>query len=385
MAQVALKSIFTSDGSKFFAHEEAMRKLRNGQGQPITCHTMITDHCAHQCAFCSVHNRAKNVLPMSTIEGFLKILLRYGLKSVIISGGGNPILYRCPETKAGFNEVVQMMNGMGLEVGLITDGMAMKEYPGGRRSWRTVYPETLDMLTWVRISMAGLDHEEDAVFVPDIDPAKTTLGFSYVYHDIYACPEDDRHGKVSTIEDLIQIAGPLSEEEKRKRMTAGQDRLPKLTEQMRHYVETYKPRYLRLLPNCLEILRIAGRCEELKRVAEAIDPNVVFVQNKPPQPHTACWLGLIHPVLNSDGYCYPCDSVVLNEEAGHKFASPWRMCHWSEIGQLYERPIKSLIADPQKQCPGCVFGSSNVILDGVVKGTIDATPPAEMPEHVNFV
>lgn len=35
-----LADSFVSNGSKFFAHEEAMRKLRGGQGQPITTHVM---------------------------------------------------------------------------------------------------------------------------------------------------------------------------------------------------------------------------------------------------------------------------------------------------------------------------------------------------------
>ena len=61
----------------------------------------------------------------------------------------------------------------------------------------------MDMLTWVRVSMSGLDHKRKIVEVPDIDKSKTTLGFSYVYHDIYYEPLDPNHGKVSSIDDLI--------------------------------------------------------------------------------------------------------------------------------------------------------------------------------------
>jgi hypothetical protein len=130
---------------------------------------------------------------------------------------------------------------------------------------------------------------------------------------------------------------------------------------------------------------ISERCDMLQKMADAIDPDVVFVQHKPPAAPNACYLGYIHPVLNCDGYVYPCDSCVLNEAAGHQFNKPWRIAHWSEIGRIYEEPVRSLIKDPKTLCPGCVFTQSNLILEGVVDGTADLTPPAVEPEHSAFV
>lgn len=175
-----LLQTFTSTGSKLFAHQQAMRHLRNGRGQPIVTHVMPTDVCQHTCAFCSVQTRDGNVLRLAEMEAYLRILVGYGLKAVIISGGGNPILYRCPETGAQFDQLVAMVRGFDLEIGLITNGMPIMRDSLGRKVWRNVAGSTLDELTWVRISMAGLDHHEKCVYVPDIDPLKTTLGFSYV-------------------------------------------------------------------------------------------------------------------------------------------------------------------------------------------------------------
>lgn len=127
--------------------------------------------------------------------------------------------------KKDFNDVVNLIHSRGLEIGLITNGVNMKEYSCGRTSWVTVKPETLDKCTWIRISMSGLDHEEKEVYVPDIDPTKTTLGFSYVYHDTYIEPKELNHGKVSTIEDLIT---PLVPDD--GRVIYGKDRLPWIQE-----------------------------------------------------------------------------------------------------------------------------------------------------------
>ncbi len=386
-----LNDTFTSTGHKFFAHEEAMSNLRNRKGQCITSHVMLTDVCNHSCAFCSVQARAGDSLDFDDVIGYLDILLKYGLKAVILSGGGNPILYKCKKTNLTFNDVVETIHAMGLQIGLITNGMPMRRYINEdvlpyvmeRNSWKSVKPKTLDKLTWVRISMAGLDHEENEVYVPDIDPVKTTLGFSYVAHDIYVEPADPYHGKVSTPYDLLsgsKVRAPDRPFEMRADDIEGQ---------ITHYAKKYNPKYVRLLPNCLEPELIAYRCKQLEVMAKCINyevgREVAFVQHKPPAAPHACYLGYIHPVLNCDGFVYPCDSCVLNDAAGHSFANPWRVCHWSDVASIYEQPVRSLIADPKKLCPGCVFHESNKLLGTVVDGSADLTPPAQTPEHVNFV
>ena len=392
-----LKDSFTSTGAKFFWHQEAMQKLRNGKGQPIVTHLMPTDVCNHTCAFCSVGQREGDVLPFRDMLDYLDILLRYGLKAVIISGGGNPILYKCKKTGRNFNDLVDAIHERGLEIGLITNGMPLREFAFRRSmddrtfrdSWGTVRPETLDKLTWIRISMSGLDHEENEVYVPDIDRDKTTLGFSYIAHDIYFDSAEKYHGKVSTPEDLITI-GDARKEQKATRYFA--DRIPELVEQFRLYVETYKPSYLRLLPNCLQPLHIPGRVKMLQRIADEINPDIVFVQNKPPKAPQNCWIGYLHPVLNACGGVFPCDATVLavaenayrEGRSEHKFSSPWRLCHWSEVAQLYDNPVRSLV-DSQRLCAGCVFYQQNSILETVVDGFIDITPPSESPLHSNFV
>ncbi len=384
----SINDTFTSTGAKFFAHQEAMTKLQNGQGQPITTHVMLTDVCNHSCAFCSVQHRAGESLPFDTVTSYLDILIGFGLKSVILSGGGNPILYKCKETGKDFNDVVGAIHSRGLEIGLITNGMALRLYGDDekkfRASWKSVRPETLDKITWIRISMAGLDHKENEVYVPEINADKTTLGFSYVAHDIYDEPADKAHGKVSTQADLITADRSIC-----KATWTFEERIDKLTAQFLEYCNAYNPRYVRLLPNCLEPKLIDHRCGQLAAIAEqvngALKKEVLFVQHKPPMAPKVCLLGYIHPVLNCDGYVYPCDSCVLNESADHKFANPWRVCHWSDIAKIYEEPVRSLIDDPAKQCPGCVFPESNRLLDLVWHGNANLKPPATIPEHANFV
>lgn len=374
---------FTSTGSKIPWHRDVVDGLRAGRGVPKVAGIFITDICQHSCAFCSTANRARDVLPMNKIVRFVEQLQPLGLKAVILSGGGNPILYR--DGKNDFNALVEYLYGLGLQIGLITNGMPMVVYPSeldcakpSRRSWKNVHPRTLDMLTWVRISLSGWDHGEE-IEVPDIDPSKTALGGSWVYHDRYLEPKD-RHGKVSRPEDLKT---PLQPGEESTRVMWGKDQLPIIKEKMRDLVKQHPFQYVRLLPNCYEPSKIPGRCDELRQMAKEVDERL-FVQHKPPSPHTVCLLGYAHPVLWPDGGVTPCDSCTLNDQANRSVGGNiYKIAQWDTIGELYEKPVRSLI-DPMKFCQGCVFGAQNRLLDRIWKGE-NVKPSGEKPLHVNFV
>lgn len=379
-----LVSTFTSTGAKFFAHQEAMRDLRNGKGHPIVTHLMPTDICNHGCAFCSVQTRIGKTLPFQDMLNYLDLLIPFGLKAVIISGGGNPILYKYRDEHGShydFNDLVEAIRWRGLEIGLITNGMPLEQdLKTGRKTWKGITSETLGKLTWCRISMSGFDHPENEVYVPDFDRSRTTLGFSYVLHDTYNTPEEPNHGQVSTYDDAKHW--------RVDDVVRAEERIDILTGQILEAAVDHEPAYIRLLPNCLEPAIIPHRIQQLQRMADRINLDAprtpAFVQYKPPSAPKKCFLGYIHPVLNSDGYVYPCDSCVLNETADHKFANPWRVCHWSEVAKVFKAPVRSLIENPGEQCKGCVFPASNAILQGVVEGAPTPAPDV-IPQHVNFV
>lgn len=384
-----------------------MASLRNGKGMPIVSHIMLTDLCQHTCAMCSVATREGSSLTMTQVKEYLDQLVPLGLKAVILSGGGNPILYRdkeksgvgqhpmLPKRHADFNDAVDLIKSYGLEIGLITNGMPLKEFEleveksnGGiwtipkRKSWKTVCPSTLDKLTWIRISMSGLDHDEREVFVPDIDRKRTTLGFSYIFHDLIHSPHEPNHGKVSTMRDFRKHEG----EDAIPEAEWADDRLPWLEAKLRYYVQAYEPTYLRLLCDCLRPDLIPQRHATLSAMAQRIDSSICFSQNKPPAAPKRCFLGYVHPVLNSDGLVFPCDSVCLANSAlkgEHKFASPWAICRWNEIADYFAKPVKSMV-DSQRLCGGCVFHQSNDVLGAVVDGMETPMPEGNFT-HPNFV
>ncbi len=377
-----LKDSFTSTGEKLFWHQETLSKLRNKQGQPIVVHILPTDTCQDTCGMCSVLTREGKSLSFKDICGILDILCPLGLKAVIISGGGNPILWR--DKDKDFNDLIEEIHRRDLQAGLITNGLKMKEYEDGRTSWVTVRPDTLDKLTWVRISMSGLDHERRTVEVPDIDRTKTTLGFSYIYHDIFYAPNEPNHGKVSTLRDFRKHQG----EDATPIVEWADERLPWLEQQIGNYVRKYQPDYLRLLSDCLRPDIIPQRHATLQAMANRIDPSRVFSQFKPPVQPRSCYKGYPHPVVNSCGGVWSCDSSVLNTapdaDAEHRFNNKWRVCHWSELAELYSKPVRPLVAN--NICPGCVFSSQVDMLAEVVEGASEIPPaPSFEPQHSAFI
>lgn len=381
-----LDTSFTSTGLKLWHHQSAMESLRNGKGMPISCWVAPTDVCNARCSFCSVGERVGDSLKFSQITGFLDQLIPLGLKSVTFSGGGNPLIYKCKETGKGLEDCIRYAHGNGLEVALITNGMPLTDWkmpvgsfgPLYRKSWKTLSPEALDMLTWCRISMAGLDanHKEQEVYVPDFDQSKTTLGFSWIFSDSYEEPSH-KHGWVSTPEDI------KTEMENRKVVYA-LDRLPWIEQEVRKYVEKYNPGYVRLLCNCLQPDLIPERHAVLQGMAERINPDVVFSQNKPPRQPRKCYKVLTRPCLNACGWVYPCDSTVLQRTANHQFGSAWRICRWDQVGELMENPSKFIM--PNEICPQCVFPDQvDMIYDIVENKMPTPLPDGPPPSHVTFV
>lgn len=370
-----LDTSFTSTGAKLFHHQESMAALRNGKGRPISAWCAPTDVCNAKCAFCSVGERPGDILKFSQITAFIEQLVQRGLKSITFSGGGNPLIYKCRESGATIETVIEYAYNHGLEVAMITNGMPLNLYEdSGRMSWKNLSPRHLDMLTWCRISMAGLDHnhKEQQVYVPDFDHSKTALGFSWIMSDSYEEPTH-KHGWVSTPEDVKTPGG---------KVVLAEERLPWIEEQIRAYVQKHNPRYVRLLTNCLQPERIPERHAVLQEMAARIDPVRVFSQNKPPRQPKKCFKVLTRPCLNADGWVYACDSVVLNRTAGHKFGSVWRICRGEEVGDMLDNPSKYQM--PDNICPGCVFADQVDLINDVVNGMETPVPNGSV-EHQNFV
>lgn len=302
--------LFTSTGERFLHHSDAIRHLELGYGTPISLQVAPTSRCNLNCIFCSNANRTRHEdLDVDQIKDLIIQLKSLGLKTVEWTGGGDPSMYK------QINEILEFCKLQDLKQGMISNGVATAE---------RISQDSLDSLTWLRISLNCLDYVKD-IKVPIM---KGTLGFSYVIND-------------------------LTTSETFKRLD--------------EYVSKYSPTFVRIVPNCQttdeqqeENNRIFG--EMITKMGEPY-----FYQSKVFQRPDVCYWNYFKPFVLHDGWVYPCSSVVLNSSADRQFNEKYRWVKIEELASAYKNKVKSF---PTENCDHCVFYNQNQMLESIIN------PPA---------
>ena len=179
---------FTSTGAKYARHWPMIEALREGRGAPQSLQVSVTNACNLACIFCSTDERElKQKWDISELIEALTMFRQIGIKTVEFSGGGDPTLYR------ELPEVVAYCRGAGLKMGMITNGIKLKDLPR----------ETLDSFSWIRVSMVSLDYVR-TVDLPQPWPNNTVLGMSYVVGQINYNGTDRRYND-SDLEGLKMV------------------------------------------------------------------------------------------------------------------------------------------------------------------------------------
>lgn len=299
---------------------------------------MPTERCNLKCVFCSVAQRGNEGklfadLTIEQIKFVVEKLIPMGLKAVILSGGGEPTLYK------HINELISYLHSAGLEIGMITNGILLS---------KNVSPENLMLFSWVRISANSFDYVDD-IKIPLLD-RNTVLGFSYIWNPLTS-------DKVLSI-----IKAKIKEQQSSTPVT-----------------------YVRMLPDCnIETGKLERMHKKLRTMTKKLG-EPFFHQYKTHKAPAECHLGRVHPVLYTDGNIYPCDSLVLNSPTDDKkFHAQFALCHWDEVEKFYLQEIKESLIDT-RQCPHCVFCRQNELLTSIIHNKMIITCPTGDLRHINFV
>jgi len=305
---------FTSTGAKYIHHPQMIESLRNGIGRPQSLQVALSNKCNLKCVFCSVAERELkqewDYLELcKAIDSFMSV----GIKTIEFSGGGEPTLY--PD----FRHIVSSCYSRGLKIGLITNGLKLKDYQ-----------EILPFFDWIRISMVALDYQETIDF-PDRFPDNVTIGMSYV-------------------------VGQKEYQGKRTYWESDYGQLMKI----RQYVEKYNAKFVRIVPECFSN---ETEMNELHDQYKNVELPFMF-QPKRLLQAKCCYMDSIKPWANSDGYIYPCNSISLLSDAQRYFHPKYRLCHWTEIQDYFRcRGNKSLNV---ATCDRCAFTKNNGILEDLL-------------------
>lgn len=161
------------DSHKLIYHPETVGKWLKGQTiYPIEIEISPSGACNHRCIFCAVDyvGYKPNFLKKEVVLRDIEFLSKNGLKSVICSGEGEPILNK------ELPEIVNTTKSLGVDVAMASNGVLLTE---------AFVKECLKSFTWIRFSMASGEEEsykkihrgQDG----DIEKVKTNLSYAVKY------------------------------------------------------------------------------------------------------------------------------------------------------------------------------------------------------------
>jgi MoaA/NifB/PqqE/SkfB family radical SAM enzyme len=327
---------YTSTGIKFWRHKEQMESYRSGSSNcVISTHISPEGACNLKCPYCSVTYRdTHSRIELEVIQDYVTKLKTRGLKAVILTGGGEPTLYK------KFNELVRWLKfDQNLSVALITNGTNSQR----------VDDKTWTAFSWVRVSINMFEGWETKISLPYqklntdcIVGASTVMTFEHQKID------DKYMDKVVMLKKISEIADKIN------------------------------AKYVRILPNCLlQQDKLILMHKNIEKTLGELNDKRFFHQHKlhnAPKCST-CHQAYFRPYLseepffknNKPGSVYPCDSVVLNN-GNQRFLQKYQLCSASDILEFLDKKIQMRF-DPRIDCSGCVFTSNvNMLDDWVNKG-----------------
>lgn len=319
---------YSTWGDKLLQHADRLWEIQGTRRfSPITLQLAPTEVCDSDCSFCSVGNRPNGRIDWGVLEKGVHDFKRLGIKSVELTGGGNPTLYR--SLGHDINDVIELCADIcGLDVGLITNTECLKA---------RLSPRSMDLLKWVRVSLAKLDEgkvPEDFDF-SELPTGK--LGLSYIVHE-KTTPK--------TFADIQTLA-----------------------------VANPDAKFVRIAPNCLNDDSLTFK-DKYGELVASLDPRF-FIKEINDNFHAypgGCWVGMLRPYWTSTGV-YICTSHVLMKRT---YLPEYRLCGAEDIfeawGKMNERFMSGLAPyeiDVSK-CGKCFYFNNNQIISTVINRMPDA-------------
>ena len=103
---------YSTWGDKLLQHTDVLHAIQVHQTfRPITVQLAPCEVCDSDCPFCSVGGRPlKSYIPFDKIKKLLIDFKNLGAKSVEITGGGNPLLYRDRINNKNINDIIYIFD-----------------------------------------------------------------------------------------------------------------------------------------------------------------------------------------------------------------------------------------------------------------------------------
>ena len=354
---------YSTWGDKLLQHTDVLYSIQHEQKfKPITIQLSPCETCSSGCPFCSVAERPlRSYMPFKDIQKTLKDFKTLGAKSVEITGGGEPLLYKDKETGDDINSIIEYAYSLNYNIGIITNSSTL----------RRISPKNYDKIDWIRISLIKLDEGVDPEEFDFCEFPNTKMGLSYIIYE----------GTEGTGTRLGKPYKPTDADTIRKIV-----------------------KVLDLHPT-IKFVRIAGNClikgnntlirEKFKDVIDEIDLNSkVFIKDigDDDSPYEdGCYVGMVRPYVAPTPYgdgkyqVYVCTSHVLNKQ---NYDLDYSLCDidniiptWEKLNQNYKDngypyEIKNNCGkDWTESCKYCYYKFNNKVLHTVAQEMPDKNFP----------
>lgn len=369
---------------KVLAHPELLQKYINGEKvNPLHIRMGLTNSCNIRCNFCNFHSEKesefynafdyKDSNSTQTIIQFMHEFYENGGRAVTFCGSGECTIH------PGFKEICYECKKIGLQIGIITNGIMLQH-----EDIRRCIAETH---TWVRIGMnAGTADTYQKITGYRNKEAFYTMMDSVKYLHDNAIDEEFKVGLnfVITLDNYSEIvtATKLAKE-------AGAD-------------------YIRFEPEFYTSLAHATIFSKLKEINELLIEAETYIDehfevsipklDRGPMDQTEnvegdftkCHYCNFVTALGSDGYMYPCPQIHLNERYRMGNAVTDGYSQWVEKGEKEEWTRKH--EDRRKMCKTCFYRPQNELIEYLISGKLNfesvleeytASHPKTL--HKNFV
>lgn len=315
--------LYSTWGDKLLQHTDVLYELqKNKTIKPITIQLAPVETCDSDCPFCSVAARPlKSRMSYDEISMTLKKFKDLGAKSIEITGGGNPLLYKDAKNKKNINDVINLAFQLGYDIGIITNSHDITKF---------LIDEVYEKISWLRISLIKLDEGKNPEDYNFGNFPRNKLGFSYIIYD---------------------STGPGPDELSRTRKPYKGTSVDSI-EKMAKLVELNpEVKFVRIAGNCLIKGNNADVRDKWKSVVQKIDKLEKFfikdIGNNDSPYNDGCYVGGIRPYIapSPEGgsyQVYTCTSHVLNKR---NYDLKWSLGSINEIDSIWRQMSENLKND----------------------------------------
>jgi len=269
---------------KLIHHQEHLAKLEKREiVGPLHVSVFPNNFCQLNCPYCCFKKteRNNNELSLNDFTIATDTLVKYGLKAMEFSGGGEPLLW------SHFDTAVRYAHGKGLKLSLVTNGMALKK----------TSREILGLFTWIRPSVQSAVYARHMAM--DWIPDNVKKSMSFIVHNANSLGELKYLHEFAKKADMVIRVAPI---------------------------RPCREGWARIVE------------EEVAKYGEPF----VFFRKEQGQP-LGCYMLWVRAAIDWNGNFLPCPSIELSPEYFGKIPESFAVCKADKIEEwLINNPIHDL-------------------------------------------